>query len=49
MHQFKWEWDAITTWNQFVPSLMHPFHSKNVRSIVNNTFAKIGTLGGLLS
>jgi hypothetical protein len=33
MHRLKWEWDALTTLNQFVASVVHLFHSKNVRSI----------------
>jgi hypothetical protein len=33
MHRFKWEWDLITIFNQFVASFVHPFGSKNVRSI----------------
>jgi hypothetical protein len=36
MHRLKWEWDALTTLNQFVASVVHLFHSKNVRSIVRN-------------
>jgi hypothetical protein len=32
-HQGKWEWDAITTLNQSVASVVNPFRSKNVRSI----------------
>src|SRR6266567_929635 len=39
MHQFKWEWGSITTFNQFVASVVHPFRSKNVRSIVLDTCA----------
>jgi hypothetical protein len=26
----EWEWDSITTFNQFVASFVNPFHSKNV-------------------
>jgi hypothetical protein len=33
IHRLKWEWDALTTFNQFVASVVHLFHSKNVRSI----------------
>jgi len=28
MHRFKWEWDSITTFNQFVASFVHPFRQK---------------------
>src|SRR5262245_25941423 len=28
MHQFKGEWDAIPTFNQFVASVVNPFRSK---------------------
>src|SRR5215475_8460442 len=34
IHRLKWEWDLLTTFNQFVASFVHLFHSKNVRSIV---------------
>jgi hypothetical protein len=33
MHRFKWEWDSLTTFNQFAASFVHPLRSKNVRSI----------------
>ena len=32
--RLKWEWDSITTFNQFVASFVNLFRSKNVRSIV---------------
>jgi hypothetical protein len=28
MHRLKWEWDSITTFNQFVASFIHPLRSK---------------------
>jgi hypothetical protein len=28
MHRLKWEWDSITTFNQFVASFVHPLRSK---------------------
>ena len=28
MHQLKWEWDSLTTLNQFVASFVNPFRSK---------------------
>jgi hypothetical protein len=40
IHRLKWEWDALTTFNQFVASVVHLFHSKNVRSIASIVFKK---------
>jgi len=28
MHRLKWEWDSITTFNQFVASFVHSLRSK---------------------
>jgi hypothetical protein len=43
MHRFKWEWDSLTTFNQFAASFVHPFRSKNVRSIVVKSTAVTDT------
>src|SRR5215211_4894113 len=44
IHRLKWEWDALTTFNQFVASVVHLFHSKNVRSI-GNTKSLLESIG----
>ena len=46
MHQFKWEWESITTLNQFVASVVNPFRSKNVRSIVERIGQFLRSTGG---
>ena len=35
MHRFKWEWDSITTFNQFVASFVHPFRQKMSEVLYN--------------
>jgi hypothetical protein len=43
MHRLKWEWESITTFNQFVASFVNPFRSKNVLSFVPKTFLSSNT------
>src|SRR5215831_8357834 len=41
MHRLKGEWDSLTTFNQFVASFVHLFHSKNVQSIASTNCYKL--------
>jgi hypothetical protein len=40
MHRLKWEWDSITTFNQFVASFVHPLRSKMSEVLLIDTEEK---------